>query len=403
MVKTPIKKHIKNSLILSTLTSVLILLYIYYSVVLIKVNLPTNLFWGYLTLSLPIFLLSVLTLSYITYVYYFKYRKTLSEYQDEYKKIIEKTSLSDSKRYLSLLDELVGEAREEDNRYIIINEDEFGTLGEIINVALSKVYEIDIEKSRRLLFQRELIFKLLEMIPDPIIGIKNMRIENTTRYVVNNINNAFLSKIKIENVVKIVNRLYELLKIGTIKDKYIYDILSDIIRGNLEDIKNYILSEESSIEDFLIDIWWFMAPVDERSMKIIQLLIELLKGKDIIDIDKDVTLSVFKYEEYKEKFISSFSGSEIEGIIPAIAPEDEISFLKKQGTKLFSEGLEIEDLKFALLPANKLGSKVVYDTPYQPEDEDILIQAKIKVIPILTKKYKERDIFLKFLKISVNS
>jgi len=403
MVKTPIKKHIKNSLILSILTSVLILLYIYYSVVLIKVNLPTNLFWGYLTLSLPISLLSVLTLSYITYVYYFKYRKTLSEYQDEYKKIIEKTSLSDSKRYLSLLDELVGEAREEDNRYIIINEDEFGTLGEIINVALSKVYEIDIEKSRRLLFQRELIFKLLEMIPDPIIGIKNMRIENTTRYVVNNINNAFLSKIKIENVVKIVNRLYELLKIGTIKDKYIYDILSDIIRGNLEDIKNYILSEESSIEDFLIDIWWFMAPVDERSMKIIQLLIELLKGKDIIDIDKDVTLSVFKYEEYKEKFISSFSGSEIEGIIPAIAPEDEISFLKKQGTKLFSEGLEIEDLKFALLPANKLGSRVVYDTPYQPEDEDILIQAKIKVIPILTKKYKERDIFLKFLKISVNS
>jgi len=403
MVKTPIKKHIKNSLILSILTSVLILLYIYYSVVLIKVNLPTNLFWGYLTLSLPIFLLSVLTLSYITYVYYFKYRKTLSEYQDEYKKIIEKTSLNDSKRYLSLLDEIVGEAREEDNRYIIINEDEFGTLGEIINVALSKVYEIDIEKSRRLLFQRELIFKLLEMIPDPIIGIKNMRIENTTRYVVNNINNAFLSKIKIENVVKIVNRLYELLKIGTIKDKYIYDILSDIIRGNLEDIKNYILSEESSIEDFLIDIWWFMAPIDERSMKIIQLLIELLKGKDIIDIDKDVTLSVFKYEEYKEKFISSFSGSEIEGIIPAIAPEDEISFLKKQGTKLFSEGLEIEDLKFALLPANKLGSKVVYDTPYQPEDEDILIQAKIKVIPILTKKYKERDIFLKFLKISVNS
>jgi hypothetical protein len=327
----------------------------------------------------------------------------LSLYQEEYKRIIERTSLNDSERYLSLLDDLVGESRKDGNKYLVINEDEFGTLGETINIVLSEVYEIDTEKSKRLLFQKELISKLLEMVPDPLIGTKNMKVGNSTRYIVNNVNSAFLSKLRIENVVKLVYRLYELLKIGTIKDKYIYDIFSSIVRGDIEDFKDYLLSEETNIEEFLIDIWWFMAPVDERAMKIIQLLIGLLKGEDLLDIPQDITLDVLKYEEYREKFISSFSGSEIEGIIPATAPEDEISFLKKQESKLFSEGLEIEDFKFALLPPKKLDQKVVYNSPYIPQEDDIIIKSKIKIIPIITKKYKERDIFLKFLQISLLS
>ncbi len=403
MVKSPLGKHIKNSLVFSILFLVSNLVYIYYSVVLVKVNLPISTFLGYLTLSLPLVLSSIFLLGYLSYVYYIRYRKMLSLYQEEYKKIIEKTSLNDSERYLSLLDELVGESRKDENKYLVINEDEFGTLGETINLVLSQVYEIDKEKSRRLLFQKELISKLLEMVPEPLIGIKNMRVGNTTRYIVNNVNTAFLTKLRIENVVKLVNRLYELLKIGTIKDKYIYDIFSSIVRGDIEDFKDYLLGEETNIEEFLIDIWWFMAPIDERSMKIVQLLIELLKGENLLDIDQEITLDVLKYEEYREKFISSLSGSEIEGIIPATAPEDEISFLRKQETKLLSEGLEIEEFKFALLPDKKLDQKVVYNSPYLPQEDDIKIKSKVKIIPIITKKYKERDIFLKFLQISLLS
>lgn len=403
MVKPPLGKHIKNSLVFPILFLVINSVYIYYSVALVKVNLSSTIFLGYLTLSLPLLLFNISLLGYLSYVYYIRYRKMLSLYQEEYKKIIERTSLNDSERYLSLLDELVGESRKDGNKYLVINEDEFGTLGEIINIVLSEVYEIDTEKSKRLLFQKELISKLLEMVPDPLIGTKNMKVGNSTRYIVNNVNSAFLSKLRIENVVKLVYRLYELLKIGTIKDKYIYDIFSSIVRGDIEDFKDYLLSEETNIEEFLIDIWWFMAPVDERAMKIIQLLIELLKGEDLLDIPQDITLDVLKYEEYREKFISSFSGSEIEGIIPATAPEDEISFLKKQESKLFSEGLEIEDFKFALLPPKKLDQKVVYNSPYIPQEDDIIIKSKIKIIPIITKKYKERDIFLKFLQISLLS
>jgi hypothetical protein len=403
MVKPPLGKHIKNSLVFPILFLVINSVYIYYSVALVKVNLSSTIFLGYLTLSLPLLLLSISLLGYLSYVYYIRYRKMLSLYQEEYKKIIERTSLNDSERYLSLLDDLVGESRKDGNKYLVINEDEFGTLGETINIVLSEVYEIDTEKSKRLLFQKELISKLLEMVPDPLIGTKNMKVGNSTRYIVNNVNSAFLSKLRIENVVKLVYRLYELLKIGTIKDKYIYDIFSSIVRGDIEDFKDYLLSEETNIEEFLIDIWWFMAPVDERAMKIIQLLIELLKGEDLLDIPQDITLDVLKYEEYREKFISSFSGSEIEGIIPATAPEDEISFLKKQESKLFSEGLEIEDFKFALLPPKKLDQKVVYNSPYIPQEDDIIIKSKIKIIPIITKKYKERDIFLKFLQISLLS
>jgi hypothetical protein len=403
MVKPPLGKHIKNSLVFPILFLVINSVYIYYSVALVKVNLSSTIFLGYLTLSLPLLLLNISLLGYLSYVYYIRYRKMLSLYQEEYKKIIERTSLNDSERYLSLLDELVGESRKDGNKYLVINEDEFGTLGETINIVLSEVYEIDTEKSKRLLFQKELISKLLEMVPDPLIGTKNMKVGNSTRYIVNNVNSAFLSKLRIENVVKLVYRLYELLKIGTIKDKYIYDIFSSIVRGDIEDFKDYLLSEETNIEEFLIDIWWFMAPVDERAMKIIQLLIELLKGEDLLDIPQDITLDVLKYEEYREKFISSFSGSEIEGIIPATAPEDEISFLKKQESKLFSEGLEIEDFKFALLPPKKLDQKVVYNSPYIPQEDDIIIKSKIKIIPIITKKYKERDIFLKFLQISLLS
>jgi len=400
MVKPPLGKHIKNSLVFPILFLVINSVYIYYSVALVKVNLSSTIFLGYLTLSLPLLLLNISLLGYLSYVYYIRYRKMLSLYQEEYKKIIERTSLNDSERYLSLLDDLVGESRKDGNKYLVINEDEFGTLGETINIVLSEVYEIDTGKSKRLLFQKELISKLLEMVPDPLIGTKNMKVGNSTRYIVNNVNSAFLSKLRIENVVKLVYRLYELLKIGTIKDKYIYDIFSSIVRGDIEDFKDYLLSEETNIEEFLIDIWWFMAPVDERAMKIIQLLIELLKGEDLLDIPQDITLDVLKYEEYREKFISSFSGSEIEGIIPATAPEDEISFLKKQESKLFSEGLEIEDFKFALLPPKKLDQKVVYNSPYIPQEDDIIIKSKIKIIPIITKKYKERDIFLKFLQIS---
>ena len=400
MVKPPLGKHIKNSLVFPILFLVINSVYIYYSVALVKVNLSSTIFLGYLTLSLPLLLLNISLLGYLSYVYYIRYRKMLSLYQEEYKKIIERTSLNDSERYLSLLDDLVGESRKDGNKYLVINEDEFGTLGETINIVLSEVYEIDTEKSKRLLFQKELISKLLEMVPDPLIGTKNMKVGNSTRYIVNNVNSSFLSKLRIENVVKLVYRLYELLKIGTIKDKYIYDIFSSIVRGDIEDFKDYLLSEETNIEEFLIDIWWFMAPVDERAMKIIQLLIELLKGEDLLDIPQDITLDVLKYEEYREKFISSFSGSEIEGIIPATAPEDEISFLKKQESKLFSEGLEIEDFKFALLPPKKLDQKVVYNSPYIPQEDDIIIKSKIKIIPIITKKYKERDIFLKFLQIS---
>lgn len=400
MVKPPLGKHIKNSLVFPILFLVINSVYIYYSVALVKVNLSSTIFLGYLTLSLPLLLLNISLLGYLSYVYYIRYRKMLSLYQEEYKKIIERTSLNDSERYLSLLDDLVGESRKDGNKYLVINEDEFGTLGETINIVLSEVYEIDTEKSKRLLFQKELISKLLEMVPDPLIGTKNMKVGNSTRYIVNNVNSSFLSKLRIENVVKLVYRLYELLKIGTIKDKYIYDIFSSIVRGDIEDFKDYLLSEETNIEEFLIDIWWFMAPVDERAMKIIQLLIEVLKGEDLLDIPQDITLDVLKYEEYREKFISSFSGSEIEGIIPATAPEDEISFLKKQESKLFSEGLEIEDFKFALLPPKKLDQKVVYNSPYIPQEDDIIIKSKIKIIPIITKKYKERDIFLKFLQIS---
>jgi hypothetical protein len=403
MVKPPLGKHIKNSLVFPILFLVINSVYIYYSVALVKVNLSSTIFLGYLTLSLPLLLLNISLLGYLSYVYYIRYRKMLSLYQEEYKKIIERISLNDSERYLSLLDDLVGESRKDGNKYLVINEDEFGTLGETINIVLSEVYEIDTEKSKRLLFQKELISKLLEMVPDPLIGTKNMKVGNSTRYIVNNVNSAFLSKLRIENVVKLVYRLYELLKIGTIKDKYIYDIFSSIVRGDIEDFKDYLLSEETNIEEFLIDIWWFMAPVDERAMKIIQLLIELLKGEDLLDIPQDITLDVLKYEEYREKFISSFSGSEIEGIIPATAPEDEISFLKKQESKLFSEGLEIEDFKFALLPPKKLDQKVVYNSPYIPQEDDIIIKSKIKIIPIITKKYKERDIFLKFLQISLLS
>jgi hypothetical protein len=403
MVKPPLGKHIKNSLVFPILFLVINSVYIYYSVALVKVNLSSTIFLGYLTLSLPLLLLNISLLGYLSYVYYIRYRKMLSLYQEEYKKIIERTSLNDSERYLSLLDDLVGETRKDGNKYLVINEDEFGTLGETINIVLSEVYEIDTEKSKRLLFQKELISKLLEMVPDPLIGTKNMKVGNSTIYIVNNVNSAFLSKLRIENVVKLVYRLYELLKIGTIKDKYIYDIFSSIVRGDIEDFKDYLLSEETNIEEFLIDIWWFMAPVDERAMKIIQLLIELLKGEDLLDIPQDITLDVLKYEEYREKFISSFSGSEIEGIIPATAPEDEISFLKKQESKLFSEGLEIEDFKFALLPPKKLDQKVVYNSPYIPQEDDIIIKSKIKIIPIITKKYKERDIFLKFLQISLLS
>ncbi len=403
MVKPPLGKHIKNSLVFPILFLVINSVYIYYSVALVKVNLSSTIFLGYLTLSLPLLLLNISLLGYLSYVYYIRYRKMLSLYQEEYKKIIERTSLKDSERYLSLLDDLVGGTRKDGNKYLVINEDEFGTLGETINIVLSEVYEIDTEKSKRLLFQKELISKLLELVPDPLIGTKNMKVGNSTRYIVNNVNSAFLSKLRIENVVKLVYRLYELLKIGTIKDKYIYDIFSSIVRGDIEDFKDYLLSEETNIEEFLIDIWWFMAPVDERAMKIIQLLIELLKGEDLLDIPQDITLDVLKYEEYREKFISSFSGSEIEGIIPATAPEDEISFLKKQESKLFSEGLEIEDFKFALLPPKKLDQKVVYNSPYIPQEDDIIIKSKIKIIPIITKKYKERDIFLKFLQISLLS
>jgi hypothetical protein len=403
MVKPPLGKHIKNSLVFPILFLVINSVYIYYSVALVKVNLSSTIFLGYLTLSLPLLLLNISLLGYLSYVYYIRYRKMLSLYQEEYKKIIERTSLNDSERYLSLLDDLVGESRKDGNKYLVINEDEFGTLGETINIVLSEVYEIDTEKSKRLLFQKELISKLLEMVPDPLIGTKNMKVGNSTRYIVNNVNSAFLSKLRIENVVKLVYRLYEILKIGTIKDKYIYDIFSSIVRGDIEDFKDYLLSEETNIEEFLIDIWWFMAPVDERAMKIIQLLIELLKGEDLLDIPQDITLDVLKYEEYREKFISSFSGSEIEGIIPATAPEDEISFLKKQESKLFSEGLEIEDFKFALLPPKKLDQKVFYNSPYIPQEDDIIIKSKIKIIPIITKKYKERDIFLKFLQISLLS
>jgi len=126
MVKLPLGKHIKNSLVFPILFLVINSVYIYYSVALLKVNLSSTIFLGYLTLSLPLLLLNISLLGYLSYVYYIRYRKMLSLYQEEYKRIIERTSLNDSERYLSLLDDLVGESRKDGNKYLVINEDEFG-------------------------------------------------------------------------------------------------------------------------------------------------------------------------------------------------------------------------------------------------------------------------------------
>ncbi|MEN2997979.1 MAG: hypothetical protein ABDH28_02950 [Brevinematia bacterium] len=388
-----IKTYLKASIIISGLSFVIIVALLYFSTLFLNQNLPEERFKSYLIFfGIPLASISTLSGIFITYVYFFKYSKFLKTYKEEYEFFISKVFSDTEIRKTSSIENLFkGLEKKESGIYEIIpQEDEFGEFGRIINFLLSNLYSQDIEKSRLLSFQKEVINKLLSFTNVPIVIIRKTHRKKGS-IIVSNLNYAFLKTIKAENVVKLASKLLEILKVKQASDKYLYDLVFEIVRAeDLEGLKEIFIGQDIGVEEFLVEVEWFFSPADDRAKKILLLLKDLVKGSDLTEIDQELVLEILEYEEYRKEFSLPDSVSVVEGFINIVAPEDEITFVRKKQDLFYREGLKVRKFRFFL--AKDSFSKTTGDT---------MFDSTITIVPATSKHFSpERMLLLCFDNIS---
>ncbi|MCX8028874.1 MAG: hypothetical protein N2712_02650 [Brevinematales bacterium] len=386
-----IRNYIKSSIILSGFTFVIILIVLYFLTVFLNQNLSPQSFEKYLVLfGIPLYVISLSSGLIIAYIYFFKYRKFLKEYHERYKVIVSKVFGDLESRKTSLLENLLkGTHKDESGIFSVLPEDdEFGDFGRMINIMLSNVYHQDIEKSRLLSYQKEVISKLISFVDIPIIILRKIH-QKKPSVIVANLNLEFLKAIKTENVVKLAVKLMDRFKIKQHPDKYLYDTIFDIIRSrNSEDIEEIFTGQEIGIEEFLVEVDWFLHPVDDRSKKIISVLKELVRGSDLTDLDINTVLDILNYSEYRKRYglPEALSKTDIlqetQGLIPTVVPEDESSFIKTKQISFYREGLTLENFKFSLA------------------NNEVIFNSTIKIFPATSKHFSpEKMLIIQFIEI----
>ncbi|MFN4245548.1 MAG: hypothetical protein ACK4F9_05300 [Brevinematia bacterium] len=348
--------------------------------------------------GIPIGVIAVFSGFFVLYVYFFKYKSFLKLYKDEYDFLVSRVFDDAEVRKVSIIESIFkGMDKDEFGVYRILSYDEFGDLGKFMNILLTNVYNHEIEKSRLLSYQKEVINKLLGFIDDPVVIIRRSH-RRRSNVIVGNLNLSFLKAIKPENAVRLATKLFELSKIKQSHDKYLYDSILDIIRSEemterlfSEGIEDIFLSQDLGIEEFLVDIDWFFHPIDDRSKNVVLFLKELVKGNDLMDIDRNLVLDVLSYDEYRKSYSLPDSIAQTD-IIPPVAPDDENTFIAKKQELFYHSGVEVADFKF-LLGVNNTN-----------DANEPVFNSSFVVIPATSKHFSpEKMLILYFKKISVTS
>lgn len=387
------RTYIKLAIIISGLSFAIILVILYFLVVFLSQNLNASRFQTFLIFfGIPMFLLSLGAGIFISITYFFRYRNFLKTYQEEYKSLVSKIYSDQDTRKTSFIENLFKGIHKDDTGiyHILPFEDEFGDIGKTINIILTNVYEQDTEKSRLLSYQKEVINRLLDFANKPILILRKMHHKKST-IIVSNINLPFLKAIKAENVVRLASRLIERLKVSHYSEKYLYDLVFDIVRAeSMEDIKEIFVGQEIGIEEFLVDIDWFFQPIDRRSSDIISVIKDLIKGSDLTETDKSATLEILNYKEYRKNYELPDVVSEAEGFIGPVVPDDEDTFIKKKNEEFYREGLKIKDFKFY----------IARDTT-KTSSRDVEFSSDITIFPATSKHFSpEKMLIICFDRIS---
>ncbi len=385
-------------MILSGFAFLSIVILSYFSLIFLNQNLKQEEFFNYFfTFGVPIIVIAFVSGGILWYVYFFKYRNFLKLYKDEYDFLVSRILDNSDVRKVSFTESIFkGLEKDEFGFYKILPYDEFGELSRFINALLTNVYSYEIEKSRLLSYQKEVINKLLNFIDDPVVIVRRSH-RRRGNIIVGNLNLSFLRAIRAENVVKLATKLFNMFKIKQSHDKYLYDLIVDIVRfeGISEkllsgDIEEMFVGQEVGIEEFLVDIEWFFHPVDDKSRNIILFLKDLVKGSDFMDIDKDLVLNVLDYEEYRNSYSLPDSVSQTD-VIPLVAPDDENLFIQKKQEMFYRSGIDLKDFRFILGSAS-------------PKTNETVFESTFTVIPATSKNFSpEKMLVLYFKKVSIVS
>lgn len=390
-----IRRYIKISLVGSGFLFLLLFVLGYFSIVFVSQFFGESWYYVYVTyIGVPVMIVSFLGGVIVSYVYFFKYRSFLNMYYEEYDSFISKLFVDTDIRKFSVIESIFrGVDKDESGVYKVLpHSDEFGDFGRVINLLLSNLYQQDVEKSRLLSYQKEVINKLLNFIDEPIVILRKAHSKKGS-IIVGNLNRSFLSAIKPENVVRLATKLFDRLKVKQVQDRYLYDLVIEIIRseGNEDKgIDEIFVGQEIGIEEFLVEIDWFFYPVDERSQRIISFMKDLIKGSDFVEMDSELVLDVLGYEEYRKSYSLPDSASESD-FITLIAPDDEITFIKKRQDIFYRDGIEIRNFRFVLGSSQK--TKV--------ENEHIF-DSDFVLIPATSRSFSpEKMLIIMFRKISI--
>lgn len=391
------RKLIKRTIILSISSLLVIFVFLYFSISILPKEDPKFFNKFLLTFILPLGSFSLIIFLILSYFYLFNYKIFLKKYEEMYENIIAKALSQDKNRKYSLLEDLIKGAEKDPNGRIKIieSEDEFGEIGHLINLILPLIYEQDIEKSKLLAFQKEVINKLLSFIDEPVV-ILRLITKGRKIVIVSNLNESFLNALKTENLVKLAKKLMDTLKLKEREDLYLYNLIFDIIRSeNLkEDLKEIFIGQELGVEEFLVEFDKFFTPFDERSKNIVKFITEVIKGSEITEIDRDISLECLDYKSYRESYILP---EVVESLLGPVAPDDELTFLKKQQDLLYKQGIEIKNFNFILFP------KEIKNSPKSNIlEKEVVFNSSFTIIPATNKRFSnEKMLVMKFSEIKV--
>lgn len=391
MVSMKARSYLKIYIIFSGVVFLVIFVLSYFSLVFLNQRLQQQDFQIFLVMfGIPVAGIVLVSGLVASYIYFIKYKNFLKKYEEEYDFLVSKYFSDSETRKISVVENIFkGVDKDETGVYTILpKEDEFGEFGRIINLILSDLYNYDIEKSRLLAYQKEVINRLLNFISQPIVIIRKAH-RKKSNIIVANLNMSFLNAIKAENVVRLAKKLFDMFKVKQTTDKYLYDLILELIRNydDIDSLKEIFIGQEVGIEEFLVDVDWFFSPYDGRSRNIISFVKDLIKGSDFSEIDKDIVLEVLKYDEYRKTH--SFEG--VEGFVSPVAPEDEDSFIKKNQELFYREGVKVEDFVFTL---GKTKEGESYNEP--------VFKSDMLVIPATSRHFSpERMLIVSFYSISL--
>lgn len=389
-----VRTYLKSVYLVSVFSLVFVVVLVYFSAIFLSQRLSSEDFQSYLFIfGIPLGAVALLSALFVVYVYVFKYLGFVKVYKEEYNFLISKVFSDTEVRKVSLIEGIFkGLEKDESGVYNILpQEDEFGEFGRVINILLSNIYNQDVEKSRLLSFQKEVINKLLGFTNVPVVIVRKAH-RKKPAVIVSNLNIAFLKAIKAENVVRLATRLLDVLKVKQASDKYLYDMVVDVVRAeDIEELKRVFTGQEIGIEEFLVELEWFFCPADDRAKKILTLLKELVKGSDLIEMEKNLVLEVFDYETYRKEYSLPESITTVEGFIAPVAPDDETTFIKKRQDSFYREGLKLKKFRFFLAKGDGGSAK------------EPVFESSITVVPATSKHFSpEKMLLLCFDEISVH-